>query len=157
MVNRRYNVRRTISMKHFISDFGENFSDHMKQKLMEIEVRCVLARQKYNKLQIRHVEHTKYEFSGEDGAVSMKEYAYGELLVVDNILYFCQTINENANIMKSPIVDAIYDSLSGEGMVTDDGVNCKRIDDSNIDFLIDTMLTVFPQVSQSYIDIISRY
>jgi hypothetical protein len=64
MVKRKYNIRKTISMKKFISEFGDNFSEHMKKRLMEIEVRCVLTRKEAEyKFEIKHVEHTLYDCS----------------------------------------------------------------------------------------------
>lgn len=158
---RRYNIRKTISMKQFIAEFGENFSQHMKNRLMELEVRCVLTRgEEINRLELKHVEHTRYNChnSSEDGSDAYsKEYAYGQLLVVDGVLYFSESHGDSADVMQSPVVSNVFDSLSSEGMIMDEGFYAKKVDDSNIDFVIDTILTVFPQVSQSYLDIMSRY
>lgn len=159
MPNRKYNIRKTISMKHFISESGEKFSDHMKQRLLELEVRSVLTRkEEYNRFEIKHVQHIQYKCNPEDDSdTCKKEYSYGQLLVVDGTLYFSDAQQEDNGVMQSPIASTIYNSLSSEGMILDAGSYVKKVDDSNIDYVIDTMLTVFPQVSQAYLDIISRY
>ena len=160
-MKRKYNIKKTISMKQFISEFGENFSQHMKKRLLELEVRCVLTRQEENHiLELKHVEHTKYECdcnTEDDSNTCQKEYAYGQLVVIDEILYFSENFTENAGIMQSPIVSTIYSFLSSENIIPHADSNAKKIDDSNIDYLIDTILTVCPQVSQPYLDIISKY
>ncbi len=47
-------------MKGFISEFGEIFLKNEK-RLLELEIRTVLTRKEHrNKLDIKHVEHTKY-------------------------------------------------------------------------------------------------
>lgn len=161
MVKRKYNIRKTISMKKFISEFGDNFSEHMKKRLMEIEVRCVLTRKEAEyKFEIKHVEHTLYDCSNDtkNGSRTIKkEYVYGLLVAVDDTLYFSDKLTDDADVMLSPVVSTIYNSLSSKDMILYDASYIKKIDDSNIDYVIDTMLTVFPPVSQKYIDIISKY
>jgi hypothetical protein len=43
MVKKIYNMKRTISVKRFIIELGENFSEHVKKRLLDLEVRCVLT------------------------------------------------------------------------------------------------------------------
>ena len=43
-MKKNYKMKKTISMKMFVSELGENFSDHMKEKLLELDIRCVLTR-----------------------------------------------------------------------------------------------------------------
>jgi hypothetical protein len=47
--------------------------------------------------------------------------------------------------------------LSSETAVSESGIMGKKVDDSNIDYVIDTMLTVFPQVTKEYMSIMSKY
>ena len=62
-MKKNYKMKKTISLKMFIAEFGENFSDHMKKRLLELEVRCVLTRKEdSNKLDLKHVEHTQHEY-----------------------------------------------------------------------------------------------
>jgi hypothetical protein len=149
-------MKRTISMKGFIAELGENFSEHMKERLMELEVRCVLTRKEDEyKVDIKHVEHTKYECNKEtDSGTCQKEYAYGQFIISDGLLFFSDRCTESAEVMQSPIVSVIYDSLSNEGMISTEIGSAKKIDDGNIDYLVDSLLTVFPEVSQKYMDIV---
>lgn len=156
-MKKNYNLKKTISMKKFISEFGENFSQHMKKRLLELEVRSVLTRKENEyRLDLKHVEHTKYPcnlgFEGDD--TTEKEYAYGQFVVVDGTLYFSEKCEENEKVMESPIVDTIFNSLSSKGIIFDLDIRSKVIDDNNIDYLIDTLLTEFPKVSQKYLDIV---
>jgi len=77
-----YRMRKTVSMKQFITEFGGDFSKHTKQRLLELGGRCVLTRKDESFiLDIRHVEHTKYKCSFEDSiAGPQKEYAFGQLI-----------------------------------------------------------------------------
>lgn len=160
-MRKRYNMSKTISVKGFISELGENFSKHMKERLLELEVRCVLTRKEYNyRLDLKHVEHTKYDFeccAENKSCICKKEYAYGQFVVIDGILYFSQECAVNDNVIQSPIVSTIYNSLSSDDMISDSGISEKKIDDSNIDYVIDSILAVCPQVSQSYMDIMAKY
>lgn len=160
MVNRNYRLKKTISMKLFISEFGQTFTEHMKNRLLELEIRCVLTRKdEINKLDIKHVEHTQYNCNPEnalDLAKKQKEYVYGEFIVIENILYFSRECCENDTIMQSPIVDTIYDSLEGKEITVEEHIVGKKVDDNNIDYIVDTMLTVFPEVSQRYVNMVKE-
>ncbi len=150
-MKKNYKMKKTISMKRFISEFGENFSKHTKKKLLELEVRCVLTRNEDDyRLDLKHVEHTQYNCGS---SKSQKEYAYGQLVVMDETLYFSEICTESATVMEAPIVSTIYNSLNSEDMISDLNVNSKKIDDNNIDYLIDTILTVCPDVSEEYLAI----
>lgn len=155
-VKKNYKMKRSISVNMFISEFGENFSDHMKKKLLKLKTRCVLTRgdDKY-KLDLKHVEHTQYSCNSQGKSSSrQKEYAFSEFIINDEVLYFSEKCMENDTVMQSPIVDRVYSSLNNEHIVYDATINAKKIDDSNIDYIVDSILTVCPQVSQAYLDII---
>jgi uncharacterized protein (UPF0212 family) len=157
-VRKNYKIKKTISLKQFISEFGENFSEHMKERLLDLEVRCVLTRKEEdNKLDLKHVEHTKYNCPSGNSSKE-KEYVYGEFTVVEGTLYFSEKCIENDDIMVSPITNDIYNSLNSADMIfdesTDESTHAKKIDDTNIDYIIDTILTVCPEVSQRYLDIV---
>lgn len=153
-MRKSYIRNKTISVKHLITDMDDSLTPHMKDRLMDLEVRCVLTRHDVSsKMDIRHVEHTKYPAQGSEE----KEFVYGQLLVAEGVLYFTEQCTENNTAMKSPIVDKIYDSLSDDGMIVDDGVNAKKIDDGNIDYIIDSILSVCPAVSQTYVDMMGKY
>lgn len=151
-----YNIKKTISLKYFISEFGENFSEHMKERLLELEVRCVLVRKEENYiLNLKHVQHTQYRCNKKsETSVSEKEYAYGQFIMVEGILYFSEKCTESTSVMESPIVSIIYDSLSNDGMISEGGKNAKKIDDSNIDYVIDSILTVCPEVTPEYLEMV---
>ncbi|WP_027623820.1 hypothetical protein [Clostridium lundense] len=162
-MKKNYRMQKTISMKRFISELGEDFSEHIKKRLLDLEVRCVLTRKEVNYIvDIKHVEHTKYDCpcnsQGEVGTCK-KEYVYGQFVVIDGELYFSQNCVESDEIMQSPIVSTIYNSLNEETTICDEdnediqNINVKKVNDSNIDYVIDSILTVCPQVSQRYKDI----
>lgn len=142
----------------FIKEFGENFSEHMKERLMELETRCFLTRKEIMyRFDLKHVEHLQYETACDmegDKEPSSKEYCYGQFVVLDGKLYFSEGCIEDKDIMQSPKLNNIYNSLDSEGTVFDEGMNLRRLDDNNIDFVVDSILSSCPSVSQAYIDII---
>jgi hypothetical protein len=158
MFRNNYGRKSTISIKMFIKEFGVNFTNHVKERLMDLEVRCFLTRKDIAyRFDLKHVEHLQYESAPhvEDStALSSKEYAYGQLVVLDEKLYFSESCLENEEIMQSPVVSTIYDALGSEGAVIDEGRNLKRLDDNNIDFVVDSILFSCPEVSKSYLDIV---
>jgi len=160
MIDLRINhrMKSTISIKMFIEEFGENFSEHMKERLMDLEIRCFLTRKEIpHRVYLKHVEHLQYEIASEgegSKATCCKEYVYGQLVVLDGRLYFSESCLESNEIMQSPMVNTIYSALGSEGIVSNEGKNLKRLDENNIDFVIDNILSSCPQVSQSYIDIV---
>jgi len=153
-----YRRKSTVSMKMFLKELGEEFPEYVKERLMDLEVRCFLTRKEIAyRLDLKHVEHIQYEVSSdveEPSAPRSKEYSYGQLVVVDGKLYFSESCLENNEIMQSPMVSVIYNTLDSEGIVFDEGINLKRIDENNIDFVVDSILSSCPQVSQAYLDIV---
>lgn len=151
-MRKNYKIKKTISVKQFISELGENFSEHMKERLLDLEIRCVLTRKEEdNKLDLKHVEHTKYDCPSGN---KPKEYVFGEFIVIEDILYFSEKCLENDDIMVSPITNVIYNSLNSVDMFSDETTEAKKVDDTNIDYIIDNILTVCPEVSQRYLSIV---
>lgn len=158
MYRGNYGRKSTISVKMFIKEFGGSFSEHVKERLMDLEVRCFLTRKALPyRFDLKHVEHLQYETAcDQEGTskTSSKEYAYGQLVVLEGKLYFSESCLENNEIAQSPMVSTIYDSLGSEGTIFDEGRNLKVIDDNNIDFIVDNILSSCPEVSQSYLNIV---
>lgn len=164
-MRKNYRMKRTISVKMFISELGQNFSEYIKNRLMDLEIRCVLTRKdKSYMLDIKHVEHIKYACTTENTAkVAEKEYVYGCFIVKDDELYFSKNFVSTENVMMPDKACNIYDSLEGEEISIDcedgdgDGdedIMAKKIDDNNINFIIDSILKICPDVSQKYLDIV---
>ena len=153
-----HGMKKTISVRQFISEFGESFSDYMKERILELESRCFFTRKEISyRLDLKHVEHLQYNCDNDSEvgiSTSKKEYVYGQFAVMDGLLYFSECCVESDDLMQSPRVSDIYNSLSSEGMIVDEGTNLKKVDDNNIDYVIDNILASCPQVSQSYINII---
>lgn len=143
----------------FISELGEDFSDHIKEKLMHLDARTFLTRKELeNRLDVKHVEHLKYDCNtnknANDSSKSKKEYTYGEFEVVEGTLYLTEKCLENKDFVQAPGVSNIYESLGEDDMIVDNGKHLKKLNDDNIDFVIDSILSVCPEVSQKYIDIV---
>ena len=138
------------------SIFPPGKSEHMKKKLLELEVRCVLRRKEETYiLNLKHVEHTMHDCNSKDNSkVYQKEYAYCQFIIIEGILYFSEKCTESSDVMQAPIVSEIYNSLNSKDMITEENINGKKLDDSNIDYVIDTILTVCPPVTQGYLDIV---
>jgi hypothetical protein len=148
-------------MKQFITEFGENFSKHMKQRLLELGARCVLIRNEESYcLDIKHIEHIKYNCDSnlqEELTTCKKEYSYGQFIMNKGSIYFSETCSENTDTMQAPVVKMIYDTLDKENLLLDEGANAKKIDDENIDFMIDRILEVCPELSPEHLAILSKY
>jgi hypothetical protein len=158
ITRRVYAMKKSLSIKQFISEFGDNFSDTMKNKLNELESRCFLTRKDISyRFDLKHVEHIQYECicdSEGEPASSQKEYSYGQFIAVDGILYFSQNCLENKEVAQSPSVSTIYDSLDSEVVNFEEVGEAKKVDDSNIEYIVDNILESCPKVSQSYLDIV---
>jgi len=154
-----YRMKKTVSMKQFITEFGGEFSKHVKQKLLELGARCVLTRKDESFiLDLRHVEHTKYNCNPQDStAEHQKEYAFGQLIAHEGILYFSECCLQNEDIIQVPMVSTVYNSLNSEEITLEGDIKGKKIDDENVDYVIDSLLTVCPEVSPEHLAIVSRY
>ncbi len=109
-------------------------------------------------LDLRHIEHKKYDCGSEEGTdANKKEYAFGQFIVHEGRLYFSKCCLENEDIMQSEIVDSIYDFLESEELELEGNVRGKLITDNNIDYIADKILTVCPEISPEHLAIISRY
>lgn len=154
-----YRMKKTVSMRQFLAEFGGDYSKHVKQRLLELGARCVLTRKDESYIfDIKHVEHTKYNCdTGEDTTASSKEYAFGQLIAHEGMLYFSENCLNNDDIMQVPTVSSIYNALNSEELILEGDIKGKKVDDENIDYVIDTILTVCPEVSPEHLAIISRY
>lgn len=162
MMKRNYRLKRTISVRQFILELGENFSDKIKENLLKLDSRCVLTR-KDNQymLDVKHIEHIQHDCACDsdvvdDSSKTQKEYVYGQFVMVDGILYFSQNCFETNTIMQSPIVSTIYTSLDNNDSISLEDIDLKKVDDSNIEYIIDSILTVCPEVSQAHLDIVQQ-
>lgn len=151
-------MKNTISIKQFILEFGENFSKHTKQRLLELGTRCILTRKKDNSyiLDLKHLEHVKYTV-GEGSDACQIEYAYGQVVMNEGELYFSKSCVENTDVMQLELVNEIYTSLESDEMTIEEGTKVKKLDDSNIDYVIDNILKVCPEVSKEHKAILSKY
>lgn len=158
-MKKNYKIKKTISVKQFITEFGEDFSQQMNEKLLELWPRCVLTRDgNSNVLDLKHVEHTMHDCrKGEGSGICQKEYSYGQFIINEDGLYFSEKCAESDTVMQMPAVDTIYDSLGSKEIYLDEGCKAKKIDDSNIDYVTDSILGVCPPMSQAHIDMISKY
>jgi len=153
----KYKLKKTISMKKFISEFGDTFSSHMKERLLDLELRSVLTRKEdMNILDIKHVEHTQYKCEKDASGSSNKEYTFGQFIALDGDLYFSKNCIESDTVMQADIVNIIYDSIENSEMTLAPNVIGKKISDDNIDFVIDKMLSCFPEVSKNYAKILKE-
>lgn len=161
MMKKNYKMKRTISAKSFLQEFGEGFSKQMKNRLLELGERCILNRRDESHiLDLRHIEHTKYECScstESEGVACKKEYVFGQLVVNEGDLYFSESCVENDDIMQNDAVSEIYASLASEEVLLDESIKAKKVDDSNIDFVVDSILKVCPPVSAEHMAIIAKY
>ncbi|WP_432432678.1 hypothetical protein [Clostridium swellfunianum] len=153
-----YNMKRTISIRQFISELGENFSSHMEERLLELGERCVLTRKDINyRLDLKHIEHEQHECacdSESKGSSCMKEYLYGQFVVVEGVLYFSEKCTESLTAMENPKVKDIYESIKSESIIEESDIKSKKIDDSNIDFIVDSILKICPPVSEAHLAIV---
>lgn len=155
-MRKMYNMKKTISMKQFITELGENFSDHMKERLKELGSRCVLTRKEDNyRLNLKHIEHTMHEcaVTSGNGTSSKREYVYGQFVVQEESLYFSEKCTESNDTVEASTVSTIYNSLNTEKVVIDE-INAKLVDNSNIDYIVDTLLAVCPPVSQAHLEMV---
>jgi hypothetical protein len=158
MAYQGYKKNSSMALKQFISEFGGTFSKHMKEKLLELESRSFLTRKEINnRFDLKHVEHIEYECTRNAenvlGALK-KEYSYGQFEVIEGVLYFSEVCLENDQVMQSPMVDKIYHSLNSEDTIFNNGRNLKKVDDKNIGYVVDSILSECPNVSQAYLDIV---
>lgn len=166
-MRKNYTMKKTISIKQFIIEFGENFSKEMKLRLLELGTRCILTRMKETSyiLDLKHVEHIKYDCdskSGDDSEACQMEYDYGQFIVQEGELYFSKDCAESADAMQAAIVNDIYNLLVTEEIpieeiLIEEDIKAKKVDDSNIDLVVDSILKVCPEVSQAHKDILSKY
>lgn len=157
MKRRNYNIKKTISARQFISEFGGSFSKHMKDKILRIGERCVFTRGEDTfRLDLKHIEHTTYNDTSDPA--KRKEHVYGQFVMDQGTLFFSESCLINNDVMEVPKVKEIYKSLESEGIfVGEDGIKAKKIDDSNIDYVVDGILEVCPEVSQAHLDILEKY
>lgn len=158
-MKKNYKMKKTVSMKQFVTEFGEDFSKHMKQRLFELGTRCVLTRGEESYiLDLKHVEHTKYAcHAGNNPETCRKEYAYGQFVMNEGNMYFSESCLETADVMQAPVVIDIYDHLDGSDLSVREDIKAKKVNDENIDYVVDRILEVCPEMSPEHLAIISRY
>jgi hypothetical protein len=159
-LKKKHNMKKTISIAMFISEFGEAFTSHMKLKLLEIGKSCVLIREETGySFDLKHVEHKKQHIENADGTSNMKlrEYTYGQILVHEEILYFSMGHKDGDEQVQFPAISDLYKGLDVPAEFLQDDIEAKKIDDSNVDYLVDTLNEIYPELSPEYLKIIGRY
>lgn len=155
---RNYKLKKTISARQLIQEFGGDFSKHMKERILDLGKRCVFTRDEETfRLDLKHVEHKKYEdpTTADD---TKKEYVYGQLVMNEGSIFFSESCLINEELIEVPKVKEIFNSMTAKDIyMGEDGIKAKKIDDSNIDFVIDGILEVCPEVSQAHLDILEKY
>ena len=157
---KKHNMKKTISIAMFISEFGDAFTSHMKLKLLEIGKSCVLIRRETGySFDLKHVEHKKEQIENSDGTSNLKlrEYTYGQLLVHEEILYFSMGHKNGEDEVQFPTISEIYGDLNVPVEFLEDDIEAKRIEDSNVDYLVDHLNAIYPELSPEYLKIIGRY
>jgi hypothetical protein len=153
-----YRIKKSISIRQFISEFGEGFSEHIKEKLLQLEERSFLTRKVDNcKLDLKHVEHPLYDCACDlenSTRTGKKEYTFAQFIIHNDSLYFSDSCLEGDEIMQAPVISTIFNSLDNQDMICEAGSTGKKVTDDNIDFIVDSLLDACPQVSQGYLDII---
>ena len=146
-------------MRQFVVEFGDSLSKQMKARLLELGPRCVLNRkEESNVLDLKHMEHIKHDNTcSMSNDVVQKEYIYGQFIMKDGAMYFSQKCATGLDSVESNCVENIYDVIEGEILQSEEGISAKKIDDSNIDFVVDSILSVCPDVSAEHMAIISKY
>ncbi len=158
-MKKNYKMKKTLSIKQFNTEFSDCLTDHMKKRILDLWPRCVLTREKDKDiLDLKHVEHTKHDCT-KGKSKAKKEYAYGQFVINDGKLYFSNKCIEDETTMKTSMVDTIFDSLSNEDMYhgEENDLTAKRVDDSNIDDVIDNIMRACPPISKRHLEIISKY
>jgi hypothetical protein len=159
-LKRKYNMKRTISMGMFISEFGEAFTSHMKHRLLDIGKRCVLTRKEngYN-FDFKHVEHIKHNFASKEdiSSTKLKEYTYGQIFVIEDKLYFSDEHIDGDDSIQFPTISDIYTGIDVMPESIDGNVKAKVLQDSNIDYFVDNLLEICPPLSSEYLKIIGKY
>jgi len=158
-LKKNYKLKKTISLRQFVAEFGDSLSKQMKTKLLELGPRCVLNRkEEANVLDLKHMEHIKHDNACSDSnEVLKKEYIYGQFIMKDGAMYYSQKCATGLDSMEATCVENIYETIETETIQLEEGVSAKRIDDSNIDYVVDSILSECPEVSAEHMAIISKY
>lgn len=147
-------------MKMFISEFGEAFTSHMKLRLLEIGKRCILTRKEIDYcFDLKHVEHIKHDCgkTDSDSNIKYKEYTYGQLLANDETLYFSDEYIDGEELIQFPTIGDIYSAMDVQVEFFNGNIKAKKLQDSNIDYLVGNLLEICPPLSSEYLKIIGKY
>lgn len=160
-MKRNNKIRKTISARQFITEFGEDFTSHMKQRLLELGDRCVFTRGEENYiLDLKHIEHLKYDCNSDSQGQPekcQKEPVYGQLIVNEGNLYFSGKCLENSSYMQASNIGKIYAGIDSSDTLAEKNIQAKKVDDTNIDYVVDNILDVCPEVSPEHLAIIAKY
>ena len=159
-MNRSYRIRKTISMRQLVSEFGEKFSKHTKKRLLDLGARCILTRKEESfRLDLMHIEHIKYDCTcnSNNGSGCKKEFAYGQFVIQEGELYFSEKCMDSNDTMQSDVVKKIYDYLDSKDTIIVEGIQAKKVDAEQIDFVIDSIMEVCPELSKEHMAILAKY
>ncbi len=158
-MKKNYKLKKTISLRQFVAEFGESLSKQMKERLLELGPRCVLNRKEHtNILDLKHMEHLKHNNTcSESNKLVQKEYIYGQFIMKDGEMYFSEKCAVGTDAVASSCVETIYSTIVGPTILTEAGIGAKKIDDTNIDYVVDSILSECPEVSEEHMAILAKY
>ena len=133
-----------MSVGSFINQFGGSLTPFTKQELLRLDGKCILSPHKHkNRVNIELLHHNKFPATKNSGLEVIpceKEIALGHFISHKSLFYYSKRATTNGTVMQDDVtIDTIYNSMHSE-QIHDIDRDAKLIDDSNVTFLVDTLL-----------------
>lgn len=168
-----------ITVKNAIKKFKSDVSEHVSDKLSQLDSKCYLQRRQSDyKFNIHQKENKKLNLPTNDGKCCMRAYVYGNLMFSEDNIYLSNKCINNSEALEHDSYGAIYkkqydkfieklqnmdseyerQNFKEQNMITDeeDGMEGIRITDENVDEIVDSILDNVLPLSQEYIKIFSE-
>ncbi|CAB1245541.1 hypothetical protein ACFHWD_18880 [Clostridium sp. MT-14] len=168
-----------ITVKNTIKKFKSDISEHVTEKLSELDSKCYLQRKQSDyKFNIHQKENKKLNLPTSDGKHCMRAYVYGNLMFSESNIYLSNKCISNSEALEHDSYGAIYkkqydkfiekmqnmpseyekQNFREQNMITDeeDDMEGIKITDENVDEIVDSILDNVLPLSPEYIKIFSE-
>lgn len=166
------------TMNNLITKFKPNISPRVKEKLLELDKKGILQKEgSDNKLYI-HSKDARMKLNPPDsGCDSMHEFVYGHIMFIKQCVCLSGRCSLNLEVLDHPGYSQIYKLIDNKLSMNMSKLESKKeknnykkdfyikdsdrfaikINDENVDEIIDSINALLPELSEDYLKMIRKY
>lgn len=168
----------SITMKKAFEQFQPEVSEHVREKVEELDRLGYLQRQQYEyRFNLHQKENLRLNLPTKDGRECLRAYVYAHFMFISHNIYLSNKCTSNAEAFQHTGYQSIYntqkitliekynsiyddkDKFLKDNFIEKGGDNRRgiKITDNNVDKIVDDILKIMPPLSEKYKEMLSKH